>query len=161
MQMSSERSTIEKTVRGVKRMLGDGAARDDAARTDSLTVTDNRTGETYELPISDGTVRALDLREIKAQADDFGLMSYDPAYMNTASCRSAITYIDGEAGVLQHRGYPIEQLCEQSSYLEVSYLLTFGELPTTQQLERWTFDVVHHTFVHEDLKNLFETFPYY
>ena len=87
-------------------------------------------------------------------------MSYDPAYTNTASCRSAITYIDGEAGILQHRGYPIEQLCEKSTYLEVAYLLTFGELPTRQQLERWTFDVVHHTFVHEDLKNLFETFRY-
>src|SRR5438552_7919774 len=126
----------------------------------TLTVTDNRTGATYELAVTDGTVRALDLRQIKTTEDDFGLMSYDPAYMNTASCRSEITYIDGEAGILQHRGYPIEQLCEKSSYLEVAYLLTFGELPTTQQLERWTFDVVHHTFVHEDLKNLFETFRY-
>src|ERR1700747_2068813 len=115
MQMSSERSTIEKTVRGARPTSGDGAARDDDAHADSLTVTDNRTGKTYELPISDGTVRALDLRQIKAQPDEFGLMSYDPAFMNTAACRSAITYIDGEAGVLQHRGYPIEQLCESSS----------------------------------------------
>src|SRR5438046_2920393 len=160
MQMSSERSTIEKTVRGVKRMLSDGAARDDAARTDSLTVTDNRTGETYELPISDGTVGALDLREIKAQADDFGLMSYDPAYMNTASCRSAITYIDGEAGVLQHRGYPIEQLCEQSSYLEVAYLLIHGALPTSAELERWVGEITIHTFVHENVKAFMQGFRY-
>src|SRR6266480_4899632 len=101
---------------------------------DSLTVKDNRTGKTYKLPITDGTVNGMDLRQIKTGDDDFGLMSYDPAYTNTASCRSAITYIDGEAGILQHRGYPIEQLCEKSSYLEVAYLLTFGELPTTQQL---------------------------
>ncbi len=158
--MSSERSTIEKTVRGVKRMLGDGAGHDDAARADSLTVTDNRTGETYELPISDGTVRALDLREIKAQADDFGLMSYDPAYMNTASCRSAITYIDGEAGVLQHRGYPIEQLCEQSSYLEVAYLLIHGALPTSAELDRWVGEITIHTFVHENVKAFMQGFRY-
>src|SRR5581483_8859803 len=127
---------------------------------DVLTVTDSRTGNTYELPIEDGTVRATDLRQIKVDPDEFGLMSYDPAFMNTASCRSAITYIDGDAGVLEHRGYPIEQLCEQSSYLEVAYLLVFGELPTEAQLERWVFDVTHHTFVHEDIKNLFETFRY-
>ena len=127
---------------------------------DTLSVTDNRTGESYELEISDGTIRAMDLRGIKVSEDDFGLMSYDPAFTNTASCRSAITFINGEAGILQHRGYPIEQLCEHSNYLEVAYLLTFGELPTKAQLERWTFDVVHHTFVHEDIKNLFETFRY-
>jgi citrate synthase len=127
---------------------------------DTLSVTDNRTGESYELEITDGTIRGMDLRQIKVNEDDFGLMSYDPAFTNTASCRSAITYIDGEAGVLQHRGIPIEQLCEKSSYLEVAYLLVFGELPTTPQLERWTFDVTHHTFVHEDIKNLFETFRY-
>jgi citrate synthase len=125
---------------------------------ESLSVTDNRTGESYELEIADGTVRAIDLRQIKVSDDDFGLMSYDPAFTNTASCRSAITYIDGEAGVLQHRGYPIEQLCEHSSYLEVAYLLIFGELPTEAQLERWVYDVTHHTFVHEDIKKLNEGF---
>jgi citrate synthase len=136
----------------------DGAVAADAAG--SLSVTDNRTGQSYELEITDGTVRAMDLRQIKVSDDDFGLMSYDPAFTNTASCRSAITFIDGEKGILQHRGYPIEQLCERSSYLEVAYLLVFGELPTEAQLERWKFDVVHHTFVHEDIKNLFETFRY-
>ncbi len=130
------------------------------AEGDSLSITDNRTGETYEIEVTDGTVRAMDLRQIKVSEDDFGLMSYDPAFTNTASCRSAITYIDGEAGILQHRGIPIEQLCEHSSYLEVAYLLVFGELPTEQQLERWVFDVTHHTFVHEDIKNLFEAFRY-
>ena len=127
---------------------------------DTLSVTDNRTGESYELEITDGTVRAMDLRQIKVNEDDFGLMTYDPAFTNTASCRSAITYIDGEAGILQHRGYPIEQLCEKSSYLEVAYLLVFGELPTKPQLERWVFDVTHHTFVHEDIKQHLEGFRY-
>jgi citrate synthase len=125
---------------------------------DSLTITDNRTGQTYEVEISDGTVRALDLRQIKVTEDEFGMMSYDPAFTNTASCRSQITYIDGEAGVLQHRGIPIEQLCEHSTYLEVAYLLIFGELPTGPQLERWRYDVVHHTFVHEDVKKFLEGF---
>jgi citrate synthase len=130
------------------------------AGTDTLSVTDNRTGESYELEVTDGTVRAMDLREIKVSDDDFGLMAYDPAFTNTASCRSAITYIDGEAGILEHRGYSIEQLCERSSYLEVAYLLVFGELPTKAQLDRWIFDVTHHTFVHEDIKHLLETFRY-
>src|ERR671922_2556465 len=136
---------------------GDGSV---ATGENTLTITDDRTGQTYKVDIADGTIRAVDLRQIKTGEDDFGLMSYDPAYMNTASCRSAITFIDGEAGILQHRGYPIEQLCEHSSYLEVAYLLVFGELPTKAQLERWVFDVTHHTFVHEDIKNLFETFRY-
>jgi citrate synthase len=127
---------------------------------DTLTVTDNRTGRSYELEITDETIKAMDLRQIKVNDDDFGMMAYDPAFTNTASCRSEITFIDGEKGILQHRGYSIEQLCDQSSYLEVAYLLTFGELPTKQQLERWMFDVTHHTFVHEDIKNLFETFRY-
>ena len=131
-----------------------------AESTDTLTVTDNRTGKNYELEISEGTVRAMDLRQIKATDDEFGTMSYDPAFTNTASCRSAITFIDGEAGILQHRGIPIEQLCEKSTFLEVAFLLVFGELPTQAQLERWVFDVTHHTFVHEDIKNLFETFRY-
>jgi citrate synthase len=126
----------------------------------TLTVTDNRTGETYELPITDGTVRAMDLRQIKTGEDDFGLMAYDPAYTNTASCRSSITYIDGEAGVLQHRGYPIEQLCEHSSYLEVSYLLIHGALPTQSQLDQWTHQITIHTFVHENVKDFMQGFRY-
>jgi citrate synthase len=127
---------------------------------DTLTITDNRTGQTYEVEVTDGTVKAMDLRQVKVSDDDFGLMSYDPAFTNTASCRSAITFIDGEAGVLQHRGYPIEQLCEQSNYLEVAYLLVFGELPTEAQLERWVFDITHHTFVHEDIKQFLQGFRY-
>jgi citrate synthase len=127
---------------------------------DTLTITDNRTGRTYDVEVNDGTIKAMDLRQIKVSDDDFGLMSYDPAFTNTASCRSAITFIDGEAGILQHRGYPIEQLCEHSSYLEVAYLLVFGELPTQAQLERWTFDVTHHTFVHEDIKQFLQGFRY-
>src|SRR5829696_6272216 len=101
-----------------------------AADAETLTVTDNRTGKTYELPIEDGTVRGIDLRQIKVSEDDFGLMSFDPAFTNTASCRSSVTYIDGAAGVLEHRGYSIEQLCERSTFLEVAYLLVFGQLPT-------------------------------
>jgi citrate synthase len=138
--------------------VGDGAAT--AESQDSLSVTDNRTGKTYELEVTDGTIRAMDLRQMKVSEDDFGLMAYDPAFTNTASCRSAITYIDGEAGVLEHRGYSIEQLCERSSYLEVAYLLIFGELPTQPQLDRWVYDITHHTFVHEDIKHLFEAFRY-
>ncbi len=126
----------------------------------TLTVTDNRTGETYELPITDGTVRAMDLRQIKTDAGDFGLMAYDPAYTNTASCRSAITYIDGEAGILQHRGYPIEELCEHSSYLEVAYLLINGALPTRAQLDAWVEQVTLHTFVHENVKDFMQGFRY-
>jgi citrate synthase len=136
------------------------AAAASRANAESLTVTDNRTGKTYELPIEDGTVRGMDLRQIKVSEDEFGLMSYDPAFTNTASCRSAITYIDGSAGILEHRGYSIEQLCERSSFLEVAYLLVFGELPTGPQLDRWTYDITHHTFVHEDLKQFFEGFRY-
>src|SRR3954469_15386114 len=127
---------------------------------DTLSVTDNRTGATYELAVSDGTLRAVDLRQIKVDEGDFGLMSYDPAYMNTASCRSAITYIDGDAGILQHRGYPIEQLCEHSSYLEVAYLLIKGELPTRAQLEQWVHDITIHTFVHENIKDFMQGFRY-
>jgi citrate synthase len=134
----------------------DGAERSD----DTLTVTDNRTGTTYELPIQDGTVRTMDLRQIKTDVDDFGLMAYDPAYMNTASCRSAITYIDGEAGILQHRGYPIEQLCEHSSYLEVAYLVINGALPTQAQLDDWVHEITIHTFVHENVKDFIKGFRY-
>ncbi len=127
---------------------------------DTLTITDNRTGQTYDVEVNDGAIKGMDLRQIKVSEDDFGLMSYDPAFTNTASCRSAITYIDGERGILQHRGIPIEQLCEHSSYLEVAYLLVFGELPTVAQLERWVFDVTHHTFVHEDIKQFLQGFRY-
>ena len=131
-----------------------------AAATESLPVPAHRTGKTYELPIEDETVRGMDLRQIKVNEDDFGLMSFDPAFTNTAACRSSVTYIDGAAGILEHRGYSIETLCQNSTYLEVAYLLIFGELPTPAQLERWVFDVTHHTFVHEDLKHLFEAFRY-
>ncbi|MGO8905418.1 MAG: citrate synthase [Solirubrobacteraceae bacterium] len=127
---------------------------------ETLTVTDNRTGKTYELPITDGTVRAMDLRQIRTDAQDFGLMAYDPAYTNTASCRSAITYIDGEAGILQHRGYPIEQLCEHSTYLEVAYLIINGALPTEAQLSDWVHEITVHTFVHENIKDFMQGFRY-
>ena len=127
---------------------------------ESLTITDNRTGQSYEVPITEDTIRAIDLRQIKVREEDFGMMSFDPAYTNTASCRSSITYIDGEAGILQHRGIPIEQLCEHSTFLEVAYLLVFGDLPTRRQLEDWVFDVTTHTFVHEDIKKFLEGFRY-
>jgi citrate synthase len=129
-----------------------------ATAQDTLSVTDNRTGEKYELEITDGTVKAMDFRQIKVDEDDFGLMTYDPAYTNTASCRSEITYIDGEAGILQHRGYSIEELCDSSSYLEVAYLIVNGELPTKDQLEKWTHDVTIHTFVHENIKEFLQGF---
>jgi citrate synthase len=138
----------------------DASAENGVGGTETLTVTDNRTGKTYELPIADGTVRGMDLRQIKVDEDDFGLMSFDPAFTNTAACRSAITFIDGDKGILEHRGYSIETLCQNSTFLEVAYLLIFGELPTKPQLERWVFDITHHTFVHEDLKHLFEGFRY-
>jgi len=125
---------------------------DEVAGTETLSVTDNRTGRVYEIPITDGTVRALDFRAIRVSEDDFGLMTYDPAFMNTASCRSTITYLDGTEGVLEYRGYPIEQLADRSSYLEVAYLLIHGELPTTAQLEQWRHEITTHTFVHENIK---------
>src|SRR5215218_6850520 len=131
-----------------------------ATESETLTVTDNRTGKTYEIPIEDGTIRAPALRAIKVSDDDFGLMTYDPAFMNTASCRSAITYLDGEGGVLEYRGFPIEQLAEQSSYLEVAYLLIHGELPTQAQLDDWTHEVTIHTFVHENVKTFMQGFRY-
>ena len=125
---------------------------------DGLQVTDERTGSQYEFPISDGTIPGIDLRQVKESSDDFGLMSYDPAYMNTASCRSAITFIDGDEGILQYRGYPIEQLAESSSYLEVAYLLVHGELPTADQLAEWTHLITIHTFVHENVKGFMQGF---
>jgi citrate synthase len=131
-----------------------------ATARDTLSVTDNRTGETYEIDVSDGTVRAMDFRQIKVSDDDFGLMTYDPAFTNTASCRSAVCFIDGEAGVLEYRGYPIEELCQSSTYLEVAYLLIYGELPTHEQLDEWVFEITHHTFVHENIKKFVEGFRY-
>ncbi len=125
---------------------------------ETLTVTDNRTNETYEIEITDGSVRAMDLRQIKVDDDDFGLLTYDPAFTNTASCRSSITYIDGDAGILEYRGYPIEQLAEKSTYLEVAYLLVHGELPTQQQLDAWTNEITIHTFVHENVKGFMQGF---
>jgi citrate synthase len=137
-------------------MSGDGVA----TASESLSITDNRTGRTYEVPIEDGTIRALALRDIKVDDDDFGLMTYDPAYMNTASCRSAITYIDGDKGILEYRGYPIEQLAEQSTYLEVAYLLVHGELPTKAQYDEWEHEITIHTFVHENVKSFMQGFRY-
>jgi citrate synthase len=126
----------------------------------SLSITDNRTGQSYEVPINDGTIRATDLRQIKTDADDFGLMTYDPAFMNTASCRSAITYIDGDKGILRYRGYPIEQLAERANFLEVAYLLFEGELPNQAQLAKWTDEVRYHTYVHTNITKFLESFRY-
>jgi citrate synthase len=125
---------------------------------DTLTVTDNRTGQNYTLPVENGTIRAMDLRKIKTGPEDFGLMTYDPAFMNTASCRSAITYIDGDRGILRYRGYPIEVLAEHCTYLEVAYLLLFGELPNESQLQSWVHDITHHTMLHESTKKFMEGF---
>jgi len=127
---------------------------------DSLTITDNRTGKTYEVPITTDTIRALDLRQIKVKEDEFGMMTYDPAFTNTALCKSKITFIDGDAGILRYRGYPIEELAERSTYLETAYLLLNGELPTRSQLEEWTYRVLHHTFIHESIKKFFDGFHY-
>ena len=127
---------------------------------DSLTITDNRTGKTYEIPITDDTIRALDLRQIKLNQDDFGMMSYDPAFNNTALCKSKITFIDGDKGILRYRGYPIEELAERSTYLETAFLILFGELPTRKQLEDWTYHVTHHTFIHESIKKFLDGFHY-
>jgi citrate synthase len=125
---------------------------------DTLTITDNRTGQNYTLPVENGTIRAMDLRKIKTGPEDFGLMTYDPAFMNTASCRSAITYIDGDRGILRYRGYPIEVLAEHCTYLEVAYLLLFGELPKESQLQSWVHDITHHTMLHESTKKFMEGF---
>ena len=137
-----------------------GAQRTPAVPKGSLTVIDNRTGKSYELPVDQGTFRAMDMRQIKVGPDDFGLMSYDPAFMNTASCRSRITFIDGDRGILRYRGYPIEQLAEKSSYLETAYLILSGELPTKAQHDEWVFDITHHTMVHENVKDLMMGFRY-
>jgi len=125
---------------------------------DTLTITDNRTGKQYEVPIQDGTIKATDLRQIKVTPDEFGMMTYDPAFMNTAACRSRITFIDGDKGVLEYRGYPIEQLAEQSDFLETAYLILFGELPTRGQLDEWSRSVMLHTMLHTNLAKLMEGF---
>src|SRR3954465_15338010 len=143
----------EETQRG-----GNGAVA--TAGSDTLTVTDNRTGKTYELDITDDTIKAMDLRQIKVKDDDFGMMAYDPAFTNTASCRSAITYIDGAAGVLEYRGYTIEDLCEKSSYLEVAYLLINGHLPTQNEMTEWEHQITIHPFVHENVKSFMQGFRY-
>jgi citrate synthase len=130
------------------------------ASKESLTVTDNRTGKSYELPITDGTIRALDLRKIKAGDDDFGMMTYDPAFMNTAACRSAITFIDGDKGILRYRGYDIAELAEKSTYLECAYLLLSGELPSKKELDEFTSSVTIHTFLHENVKDFMDGFRY-
>jgi citrate synthase len=127
---------------------------------DTVTITDNRTGQSYTLPVEHGTIRAMDLRKIKTGPDDFGLMTYDPAFMNTASCKSAITYIDGDLGILRYRGYPIEVLAEHCTYLEVAYLLLFGELPNARQLKAWVFEITHHTMLNETTKKFMEGFRY-
>ncbi len=125
---------------------------------DTLTITDNRTGQTYEVPVTEGAIRAMDLRQIRVAEDDFGLLSYDPGFKNTASCRSEITFIDGEKGILRYRGYPIDQLAEHSNFLEVSYLLIHGELPTKEQYDQWVHEVTHHTFIHESIKKFIDGF---
>src|SRR4051794_38339994 len=127
---------------------------------DTLTVTDNRTGKTYELRIQNGTIRAMDLRQIKVSPDEFGMMTYDPAFTNTAACRSGITYIDGDRGILMYRGYPIEQLAEHSNFLETAYLILFGELPKEAQLQAWTREITLHTMLHENIKKFMEGFRY-
>ena len=134
---------------------GDGGV---ATARETLSVTDNRTGKTYELEVSNGTIRAMDLRGIKVDEDDFGLMSFDPAFTNTAACTSEITYIDGEAGVLEYRGYSIEDLCDNASYLEVAYLLINGDLPSRDELDQWVHEITHHTYVHENVKKFVEGF---
>ncbi|HYJ48257.1 MAG TPA: citrate synthase [Pyrinomonadaceae bacterium] len=126
----------------------------------TLTITDNRTGKQYEIGIENDTIRATDLRKIKVADEDFGLMTYDPAFMNTASCKSRITFIDGDRGILRYRGYPIEQLAEKSTYLEVAFLLLHGELPTREQLEAWNREITHHTFIHESIKKVMDGFNY-
>jgi citrate synthase len=131
-----------------------------ATRRDTLSVTDNRTGRQYELPIKNDTIRAIDLRPIKINTDDFGMMGYDPAFTNTASCSSKITYIDGDKGILRYRGYSIEELAEKSTYIETAYLILYGELPDKSQLADWSYNITHHTFIHESIKKFLDGFHY-
>ena len=128
--------------------------------TNTFTITDNRTGKSYEIPVEHDTINAMDLRQIKVNEDDFGLMSYDPGFKNTASTKSTITFIDGAKGILRYRGYPIEQLATQSSYLETAYLILYGELPTAEEYAMWEYEILHHTFLHENVKQLIEAFRY-
>src|SRR5688572_10168481 len=127
---------------------------------DTLSITDNRTGKSYEVPITDGTIRAIDLRQIKTDDDDIGLMTYDPAFTNTASCRSSITFIDGDKGILRYRGYPIDQLAEKATYLETAYLILYGELPNASQLADWSHWITHHTLIHENIKKVIDAFQH-
>ncbi|MGH7703557.1 MAG: citrate/2-methylcitrate synthase, partial [Gemmatimonadales bacterium] len=127
---------------------------------DTLTIVDNRTGKSYELPITDDVIKAIDLRQVKVQESDFGLMTYDPAFLNTAACRSAITFIDGDKGILRYRGYPIEQVAEHATFLEVAYLLCEGQLPNSAQLERWLHEITYHTYVHTNIIKFLEGFRY-
>ena len=127
---------------------------------ETLTITDNRTGKQYEIPIVDGTIRAIDLRQIKVDPEEFGMMSYDPAFLNTASCQSRVTFIDGDKGILRYRGYPIEQLAEQSNFIETAYLLINGELPTQAELDSWSNELNQHTILHENIKKFMEGFQY-
>src|ERR1700716_4043239 len=127
---------------------------------DTLTITDNRTGKQYDVPIENGTIKAMDLRQIKTSDDDFGLMTYDPAFMNTASCKSKITFIDGDKGILEYRGYPIDQLAQKNTCLDVAYLVPYGELPNKEHRKQWTKRVTLHTFVHENIKKIIDGFHY-
>ncbi|HZS47333.1 MAG TPA: citrate synthase [Blastocatellia bacterium] len=127
---------------------------------DTLTITDNRTGKQYEVKIENGTIKAMDLRQIKTSEDDFGLMTYDPAFTNTACCKSKITFIDGDKGILEYRGYPIEQLAEESTYLETAYLLLYGELPNKAELDKWVYNITHHTIINENIKKYMDGFHY-
>ncbi|MEK7378006.1 MAG: citrate synthase, partial [Candidatus Binatota bacterium] len=129
-----------------------------AMASETLSIVDNRTGKKYEIPVHEGAINATDLRQIRVSEDDFGLMSYDPAFMNTASCRSKITYVDGDVGILRYRGYPIEQLAEKSTYLETAYLILYSELPTKTQLDEWTYNITHHSILHENVKKFIDGF---
>ncbi len=129
-------------------------------KSDSLSITDNRTGKKYEVPIKNGTIRAMDLRQIKVDGHDFGMMNYDPAFLNTAACTSKVTFIDGDKGILRYRGYSIEELAEKSSYIETAYLILYGELPSRSQLEDWIYHITHHTFIHESIKKFLDGFHY-
>ncbi len=131
-----------------------------ASRRDSLTIVDNRTGKQYEIPIKNETIRAIDLRQIKVHGPDFGLMSYDPAFTNTAACTSRVTFIDGDKGILRYRGYSIEELAEKSTFLETAYLILYGELPSRAQLDDWSYHITHHTFIHESIKKFLDGFHY-
>ncbi len=127
---------------------------------DTLTITDNRTGKEYEIPIEKGNIRAMDLRQIRVKDDEFGMMSYDPAFSNTAACTSRVTFIDGDKGILQYRGYPIQDLAEKSNFLEVAYLLIYGELPNQKQYDQWAHNIIHHTFIHENIKKFMDGYRY-